>query len=285
MGIRKKLVQIAQAEIGTCEPSGDDKYIKVWNTLGHTKFALNVAWCAIFVTWCKIQAGISADVVPDYASCNAGMKWFKDKGKFQYSKTYGGNYVPLVGDIVFFTGSYSKTNSSHTGIVEKVSGNTLYTIEGNTSDAVHERKYDLSSKYILGFGTPAYNDSDTAPSVPAQTTGNGQSASGNLYTVQKGDSLWGIAQKTLGDGNRYREIMSLNSLTSTTIHAGLILQIPSGTGQVASTKTYTVKKGDSLWKIAQSLLGNGARYNEIMLLSGLTSTTIHVGQTLTVPAR
>lgn len=284
MGIRNKLVQIAQAEIGTCEPTGDDKYIQVWNTLGHTKFALNVAWCAIFVTWCKIHAGISSNVVPDYASCNAGMKWFKDKAKFQFSKAYGGNYVPLTGDIVFFTGNYSKTNSSHTGIVEKVEGNVLYTIEGNTSDAVHERKYDLSNKYILGYGTPAYNDNDVIssqkPTVQTDVT-----PSGNLYTVQKGDSLWGIAQKTLGDGNRYREIMSLNSLTSTTIHAGLILQIPSGTSSQTSTQTYTVKNGDSLWKIAQSLLGNGARYKEIMVLSGLTSTTIHVGQTLTVPAR
>ena len=285
MGIRKKLVQIAQAEIGTCEPTGDDKYIQVWNTLGHTRFALNVAWCAIFVTWCKIQAGISSNVVPDYASCNAGMKWFKDKAKFQFSKAYGGNYVPLTGDIVFFTGNYSKTNSSHTGIVEKVQGNTLFTIEGNTSDAVHERKYDLSSKYILGYGTPAYNDNDVTTSQES-TSKVDVKPSGNLYTVQKGDSLWKIAQKFLGDGSRYREIMSLNSLTSTNIHAGLVLQIPDDSASTqTATKTYTVKKGDSLWKIAQSVLGNGARYKEIMVLSGLTSTTIHVGQTLTVPAK
>lgn len=139
-------------------------------------------------------------------------------------------------------------------------------------------------KEVLGYGTPAYNDNDVIssqkPTVQTDVT-----PSGNLYTVQKGDSLWKIAQKTLGDGNRYREIMSLNSLTSTTIHAGLVLQIPSGTSSQASTQTYTVKKGDSLWKIAQSLLGNGARYKEIMVLSGLTSTTIHVGQTLTIPAR
>jgi len=46
------------------------------------------------------------------------------------------------------------------------------------------------------------------------------------YTVAKGDSLWGIAQKMLGGGARYPEIMSLNGLSSTTIHAGQVLKIP-----------------------------------------------------------
>lgn len=83
--------------------------------------------------------------------------------------------------------------------------------------------------------------------------------------------------------------MTLNSLTSTTIHAGLVLAIPgtsaSANAAATSTHTYTVKKGDSLWKIAQSLLGNGARYKEIMQLSGISSTTIHAGQVLTVPQK
>lgn len=46
------------------------------------------------------------------------------------------------------------------------------------------------------------------------------------YTVAKGDSLWSIAQKKLGSGARYPEIMSLNGLSSTTIHAGQVLKIP-----------------------------------------------------------
>ncbi|MCH9022969.1 MAG: LysM peptidoglycan-binding domain-containing protein, partial [Planctomycetes bacterium] len=34
--------------------------------------------------------------------------------------------------------------------------------------------------------------------------------SSRTYRVKDGDSLWRIAQKTLGDGNRYREILRLN---------------------------------------------------------------------------
>ena len=50
------------------------------------------------------------------------------------------------------------------------------------------------------------------------------------------------------------------------------------------TKTYTVKKGDTLWDISAKYLKNGSRYVEIMNLSKITSTTIHVGQVLTLPA-
>jgi len=48
-----------------------------------------------------------------------------------------------------------------------------------------------------------------APSTPlaARTT---EPAGRRIYTVMEGDSLWSIAQKELGRGARYREILSLN---------------------------------------------------------------------------
>ena len=48
-----------------------------------------------------------------------------------------------------------------------------------------------------------------------------------VYTVVAGDSLWGIAQKRLGNGNRYKEIMTLNGLSSTVIRPGQKLKLPS----------------------------------------------------------
>lgn len=51
----------------------------------------------------------------------------------------------------------------------------------------------------------------------------------------------------------------------------------------ADNKTYTVKSGDSLWKIAQEQLGNGARYKEIVNLNGLVNNTIHPGDKLIIP--
>lgn len=59
--------------------------------------------------------------------------------------------------------------------------------------------------------------------------------------------------------------------------------VQGGTETTAVTKTYTVKSGDSLWKIAASQLGNGSRYTEIKSLNGLTSDVIHAGQVLKLP--
>lgn len=47
------------------------------------------------------------------------------------------------------------------------------------------------------------------------------------YTVKKGDTLWSIAKKFLGDGNKYKDIQKANGLKDTVIHAGTVLKIPS----------------------------------------------------------
>ncbi len=49
------------------------------------------------------------------------------------------------------------------------------------------------------------------------------------------------------------------------------------------TRTYTIKKGDTLWDISKKYLGTGTRYPEIMSLNALKSTTIYPGQILRIP--
>ena len=48
-------------------------------------------------------------------------------------------------------------------------------------------------------------------------------------------------------------------------------------------KTYTVKKGDTLWDIAEDELGDGFRYKEIKALNGLKTDTLQIGQVLKLP--
>ena len=65
--------------------------------------------------------------------------------------------------------------------------------------------------------------------VPAESApGENPAAPENIiHTVVKGNSLWAIARKYLGNGHRYKEIMELNGLSSTVIYAGQKLKIPS----------------------------------------------------------
>jgi len=122
-------------------------------------------------------------------------------------------------------------------------------------------------------------------------TGHGGEASGGVYTVKTGDTLWGIAEALLGNGTLYPEIKKLNGLTSDTIQPGQVLKIPDshpGSGPPADSGTYeiyTIKSGDTLWGIAEAKLGSGSRYPEIKALNGLTSDTIIAGHTLKIPKK
>lgn len=58
------------------------------------------------------------------------------------------------------------------------------------------------------------------PSIIKKAKLNGYGKSSSIYTVKKGDTLWDIAAKYLGDGNKYKEIKKLNGLKSDTIYPG-----------------------------------------------------------------
>lgn len=102
-----------------------------------------------------------------------------------------------------------------------------------------------------------------------------------LYSVKKGDSLWGIAEKYLGNGDRYREIMVLNGLKNEDIKPGQILKIPQN--QDSGVVLYRVRRGDTLWDLALKFLGSAEEYHKIMHLNGMTSDTIYPGQILKIP--
>ncbi len=111
-------------------------------------------------------------------------------------------------------------------------------------------------------------------SAPQNTAAAGE----RNYTVKKGDTLSKIASEY---GTTYQKLASYNSIANpSAIRVGQIIRIPE-----SGSRTYTVKAGDSLWSIAAAQLGDGARYNEIKTINGLTSNVIHTGQTLKLPTK
>ena len=97
---------------------------------------------------------------------------------------------------------------------------------------------------------------------------------GNIYTVKSGDSLWSIARKY---DTTVDILKNLNNLSSNTLSIGQVLNVPSST---LGENIYTVKSGDSLWKIANEYNTTVARLKE---LNNLSSNNLSVGQTLIIP--
>ena len=137
------IVDTAMAQLGNV---GGAPY---WSWYG---FNDRVEWCATFVSWCANQNGVLGSSVPKFASCRyEGVPWFQSHNQW----ASGNDIVPVAGDIIFFDWEGDGV-PNHVGIVIGTDGSKVYTIEGNSGDAVRTKSYDLNSKLIFGYGLPNY---------------------------------------------------------------------------------------------------------------------------------
>lgn len=131
-----KIISVAQGELGYMEKNntsnlddkaggGDRNFTKYARDVGH---ANGLAWCATFVVWVFQQAAggdrtLASNTLygATTAACATNASKFKAAGKWLQP-----NQTPKPGDVIFY-------KKSHTGVVVGVNGNTVYTIEGNTS--------------------------------------------------------------------------------------------------------------------------------------------------------
>ena len=183
MTAQEKLLATAQAEIGYLEKKTnaqlDDKTANAGSG-NWTKYARDLDglgsiyngrkngfyWCDVFVDWCFITTfgeALGMDLLCQaYQGLGAGVKYsanyYKKNGQFHTSG-------PQPGDQIFFYGS-STSSWVHTGLVEKVEGGKVYTIEGNTSGAsgvvsngggVVRKSYALNYSKIAGYGRPDWS--------------------------------------------------------------------------------------------------------------------------------
>ena len=93
------------------------------------------------------------------------------------------------------------------------------------------------------------------------------------YKVKAGDTLTKIAQKELGDGDRWREIFLLNRARSATptgsrsARSSSCRSTPSWKRRHVPPQVYVVKRGDTLSGIAAAELGDASRWPEIFALN------------------
>ena len=142
------------------------------------------------------------------------------------------------------------------------SGDTLYGIANKyntTVDAIKDLNNLTSNTLSIGQTLKIPSNSDSAVTT-------------NTYTVVKGDTLYGIAQKF---GTTVDELKTLNNLSSNALSIGETLKVPNKDNVI-----YTVKSGDTLYSIAREF---GTTVSAITALNNLATTVLSIGQKLLLP--
>lgn len=91
----------------------------------------------------------------------------------------------------------------------------------------------------------------------------------STHTVQSGDTLYRIA---VNNNVSVNDIKQANGLNSNMIFPNQVLKLGKAEAKASnSSKTYTVKAGDTLYRIAKN---NGVTVNQLMTWNGLKSDLI-----------
>lgn len=204
--LRQKAADMARSYIGCKESDGSFKpIIDLYNQISPLprgyRMKYTDPWCAAFVSIVSANCGF-LEIMPPECACDPMIALYKQLGRWEENDAYNAE----VGDLIFYdwqdTGIGDNTGSSdHVGIVVGVQGTRLEIVEGNYSDAVQIRYIKKNSRYIRGFGTPAYSVlSDDNPEIPVD---DGDDNTVDTYKVEL---------PLLTYGNKGKPVMSAQAL-------------------------------------------------------------------------
>lgn len=169
----------------------------------------------------------------------------------------GYKYVPLSGSDYY--------------VVKK--GDTLWSIArayGLTVDKLKSLNNLTSNNLTIGDSLIVKDSSENSD--------NSSSVDNNkYYIVKKGDSLYSIARR---NNMTVDELKSLNNLTSNILSIGQKLIISSGSN--VPNNVYVVKKGDTLWSIANNF---NVSVNDLKNANNKSNNSLSIGEQLIIPGK
>jgi len=172
--------------------------------------------------------------------------------------------------------------TTNSGTVNVASGDTLWKLASANGLTVAALKAlnNLTSDYVYpGQSLVLTKSTQTVTAVQTVTPVVTKTNAGSVYTVQKGDTLYKIA---VANGISIADLKTINDLNSDIIFVNQTLKVnqtatANTTTAVSDEKTYTVKKGDTLYSIAKA---SGTALTDLIASNDITSDTIYIGQVI-----
>ncbi|WP_344886905.1 CHAP domain-containing protein, partial [Nonomuraea antimicrobica] len=134
-------------ELGYKEKSGQLTKFGQWyaDRVQDTQYR-DAPWCDMFLAWAADKADVT-EYVGEFAWTPSHAAWFIQKGAWTQR--------PEPGALVFFDwrGGKSYKGIDHVGVVERVSGERIHTIEANVDRVWLKRKTRETDK-VVGYGIP-----------------------------------------------------------------------------------------------------------------------------------
>lgn len=253
------------------------------------------------------------------ALCKTSAAYYKNNNAYY-------NYPEVGDQVFFYySGDINHTGIVESVQGEGKNWTSITTIEGNSNDQVSRNTYRKGNSIIAGFGRPKWSivtgssatpsaaaSTNTSTSTAAQTpttTASSKLQVGDKIRIKSGAKYYGTSisipafvindtwiilsisgDRVVINKNASGSMRIMSPINAADIITEATASAPATPVQTPATidsgKTYTVKQGDSFWRIASQQLGNGLRYGEILKLNNMKATTvIHPGDVLKLPEK
>jgi hypothetical protein len=157
MSTADTVVSIAKSQVGYKEGYSGGHWNNIEKYAGQVPglaWANGQPWCAVFVSWVAMRAGV-ASLYPRTASVAAAASWWKNAGRW--------SEYPAIGAQVIYGGS------AHTGVCVGYDATSIQVVEGNTNNdgsaegnGVYLKTRLRNSTWITGYGVPKFPDGITS---------------------------------------------------------------------------------------------------------------------------